>query len=144
MDYMLHSGGETEAAGESSLSGAHGEGSQGQGSRSSAVAAGSAPAGAATGSTDKGEILGSAKEKPQDTLKRLSNLKKKGQGDFWQWLEPVLVAEAVNEEEVQVCKQNCVRGAFEQPVLPHVSSSKPVAFSKRDQLCTRAELDIVW
>jgi len=63
---MQHSGGETEAAGEGSLSGAHGEGSQGRGSRSPAGAAGSALAGAATGSTDKGEMQGSAKEKPQD------------------------------------------------------------------------------
>ena len=112
---MKGSGGETEAAAEvtpaeGSLSGAHGEGSQGQGSRSSAGAAGSAPTGAAAGSTDKGEKQGSAKEKPQDTLKRLSNLKKKGQGDFWQWLEPVLITEVVNKEEVQVCKLKCVRG----------------------------------
>jgi len=34
MDNMFHSGGETEAAGEGSLSEAHGEGSQGQGSKS--------------------------------------------------------------------------------------------------------------
>ena len=113
MDNMEHSGGETEAAAEGSLSGAHGEGSQGQGSRSSAGAAGgagSAPTGAAAGSTDKGEKQGREKEKPEDTLKRISNLKKKGQGDFWQWLEPVLVTEVVNKEEVQVCKLKCVRG----------------------------------
>jgi len=55
----------------------------------------------------------------------------------------VLVTEAVNKE-VLVCKLKCVRGAFEQPVPPHVSSSKPAAFSTHDQLCTRAELVIVW
>jgi len=58
----------------------------------------------------------------------------------------VLVTEAVNKEEVQVCKLKCVRGAFEQPVPPlrgNIGSSKPVAFSTHDQLCTRAELVIV-
>eukprot|EP00983_Pelagomonas_calceolata_P004011 130687-Pelagomonas_calceolata.AAC.1 len=90
----------TEAAAGGHLAGAHGEGSQGGdrgtaggGSSASGAAGGSASTGAVRGSSEKGGQQGekqgtSAKETHQEMFKRLSNLKKKGQGDFWQWLEP--------------------------------------------------------
>jgi hypothetical protein len=77
---------------------------------SPAAAVAGGPGAQAEGSGEGSAEGSKTKETAQQTFRRLSKLRDKQHADYWKWLEPVIVSESVDKQEVQVCKLKCTRG----------------------------------
>ena len=89
---------------------------------STEAAAAEAAVAGGPGAQTEGSVEGSAegsktKETAQQTFRRMSKLRDKQQAEYWKWLEPVIVSESMNKQEVQVCKLKCTRGGCCEKLL---------------------------